>query len=99
MKRVGTVLVVAILAVSFFYRQPLSAADTDFPIYFENSTLANPRRADNDRVLLGCSEYSQNAIQGRPRRESSAPKIVVAKHRDARDRADSRSEPALCRHD
>lgn len=31
---------VAILAASLFYRQPLSAADTDFPIYFENSTLA-----------------------------------------------------------
>src|SRR6185295_3317823 len=40
MKRVGTVLVVAILAVSLFYRHTVSAADTDFPIYFENSTLA-----------------------------------------------------------
>ena len=40
MKRVGTVLVVAMLTVSLFYRQPLSAADTDFPIYFENSTLS-----------------------------------------------------------
>ena len=40
MRRVGTVLVVAILAAGLFYRQPLSAADTDFPIYFENSTLA-----------------------------------------------------------
>jgi N-acetylmuramoyl-L-alanine amidase len=40
MKRMGTVLGVAILAASLFYLQPLSAADTDFPIYFENSTLA-----------------------------------------------------------
>jgi N-acetylmuramoyl-L-alanine amidase len=40
MRRAGTVLVVATLAVSLFYRQYLSAADTDFPIYFENSTLA-----------------------------------------------------------
>ena len=40
MKRVGTVLVVAMLTASLFYLLPLSAADTDFPIYFENSTLA-----------------------------------------------------------
>jgi N-acetylmuramoyl-L-alanine amidase len=40
MKRIGTVLGVAILAASLFYLQPLSAADTDFPIYFESSTLA-----------------------------------------------------------
>ena len=40
MKSAGSVLVVAILAASLFYRQPLAAADTDFPIYFENSALA-----------------------------------------------------------
>lgn len=40
MKRIGEVLGVAILAASLFYLQPLSAADTDFPIYFETSTLA-----------------------------------------------------------
>jgi len=40
MKRSATVLVVAILAVGLSYRQSFSAADTDFPIYFENSTLA-----------------------------------------------------------
>jgi N-acetylmuramoyl-L-alanine amidase len=40
MKRIRTVLGVALLAASLFYLQPLSAADTDFPIYFENSTLA-----------------------------------------------------------
>ena len=40
MRRLGTVLVVAMLAVSLFYKERLAAADTDFPIYFENSTLA-----------------------------------------------------------
>ncbi len=40
MKRVATVLIVAVLAACLFLRTPLSAADTDFPIYFENSTLA-----------------------------------------------------------
>jgi N-acetylmuramoyl-L-alanine amidase len=40
MRRLGTALGLAILAASLFFWQPLSAADTDFPIYFENSTLA-----------------------------------------------------------
>jgi len=40
MKRAVTVLVLATLTVALFYGQRLSAADTDFPIYFENSTLA-----------------------------------------------------------
>ena len=40
MKRVGIAVVLALLAASILYRQPLSAADTDFPIYFEGSTLA-----------------------------------------------------------
>lgn len=40
MKRDVTVLLVTILAAAgFFYTEPLSAADTDFLIYFENSTL------------------------------------------------------------
>jgi N-acetylmuramoyl-L-alanine amidase len=34
------VLGVAILTASLVYRQPVAAADTDFPIYFENSSLA-----------------------------------------------------------
>jgi N-acetylmuramoyl-L-alanine amidase len=41
MKRVVTVLLVTILtAAGFFYTRSISAADTDFLIYFENSTLA-----------------------------------------------------------
>jgi N-acetylmuramoyl-L-alanine amidase len=52
MKRVRTVLVVAILAGSLAYRQPLSAADTDFPIYFENSTLALKSEAIDKTTYL-----------------------------------------------
>jgi N-acetylmuramoyl-L-alanine amidase len=53
MRRVVTGLVLAILtAAALLYTRPLSAADTDFLIYFENSTLALKSQTIDRTVYL-----------------------------------------------
>jgi len=54
MRRIVTGVVLAILATAIllFYSRPLSAADTDFLIYFENSTLALKSQTIDRTVYL-----------------------------------------------
>jgi N-acetylmuramoyl-L-alanine amidase len=53
MRRIVTGLVLAILtAAALLYTRPLSAADTDFLIYFENSTLALKSQTIDRTVYL-----------------------------------------------
>jgi N-acetylmuramoyl-L-alanine amidase len=60
MKRVVTVLLGTILAAACLLFTPLSAADTDFLIYFENSTLALKSRTIDRTIYLPLLEIIQH---------------------------------------